>query len=146
MPSYDDFEANRIKHMEMIQTVVARLAGNSFLIKGWALTFTGLVLGFAVNKGDAGLAAVAFAPILIFWALDTYYLRAERLFRELFALVRKQGDVQPFDMAATHGVLFDAMPDEAKSWAKTAARGTVAWLYVLLLIATVLVIVVICTD
>jgi hypothetical protein len=31
---YDDFEQNRVKHMEMIQAVIARLAGNSFLIKG----------------------------------------------------------------------------------------------------------------
>lgn len=99
--SYNDFEPNRIKHMEMIQAVIARAAGNSFLIKGWALTLTGAFLGFGVNKSSPGLAAAAFLPILVFWLLDTYYLRMERLFRELYTCVRIYTDVEPFFMAAT---------------------------------------------
>ena len=30
-----------VKHLELIQAVITRLANNSFLMKGWALTVTG---------------------------------------------------------------------------------------------------------
>ena len=71
----------------MIQAVVARLAGNPFLMRGWAFTLTGAFLGFAVNKSDAGLATAALVPIVVFWPPDTYYLRTERLFRSLYEKV-----------------------------------------------------------
>lgn len=77
---YDSFGPNRIKHMEMIQAVVARLAGNSSLVKGWAITLTGAFLGFAVNNEDSGLAAAALVPIFFFWLLDAYYFHAASRF------------------------------------------------------------------
>lgn len=67
MADYKSFDPNQVKHMEMIQAVVARLAGNSSLTKGWAITLTGAFLGFAVNKDDSGLAVAAFVPIVFFW-------------------------------------------------------------------------------
>jgi hypothetical protein len=145
--TYHEFEPERIKHMEMIQAVVARLAGNSFLIKGWALTLTGAFLGFGVNKNSSGLAGAAFLPIVVFWLLDTYYLRTERLFRELFTCVRSlDEDIEPFYMAATSKKFLTRVSMDAKSWWKTVLRPTLAWFYVLLIVATVLVVVVICTG
>src|SRR4051812_26441753 len=103
--------------MEMIQAVVSRLAGNSFLIKGWALTLTGAFLGFAVNKDDSGLAAAALVPILVFWALDTYYLRAERLFRALYDRVRSSADaIDPFFMGATSDTFVATVSADIASW------------------------------
>jgi len=29
---------NKIKHLEMLQNVIARMASNSFIIKGWSVT------------------------------------------------------------------------------------------------------------
>jgi hypothetical protein len=29
---------DKIKHLEMIQAVISRLANNSFLLKGWSIT------------------------------------------------------------------------------------------------------------
>src|SRR2546421_7632316 len=88
--------------MEMIQAVISRLAGNSFLMKGWAITVSGAFLGFGVDRNDSELAAGAVVAILVFGGLDTYYLRTERLFRVLYDQVRK-GDpkVDAFSMAAT---------------------------------------------
>jgi hypothetical protein len=144
--SYNDFEANRIKHMEMIQGVITRLAGNSFLIKGWALTLTGVFLGLAVNKDRVGLAAAAFLPITVFWALDTYFLRAERLFRALFERVRKGDGVEPFFMGATGEAFVAEAPANAASWWRTFRRLTIAGFYLLLTIATLLVVFVICAT
>jgi hypothetical protein len=100
MPGYDDFPDNQIKHLEMIQAVVARLGGNGFLIKGWAVTVAGAFIGFAVDRRQWGLALLALAPTLLFWLLDASFLRNERLFRDLFDRVR-QGIEPPFYMGAT---------------------------------------------
>lgn len=99
---YDAVSANRIKHMELIQAVIARLANSSFLIKGWAVTVASGFLGFAVSRNEARLGWFALAPILLFGALDAYFLYAERLFRGLYEQVRLSNpNVEPFYMAAT---------------------------------------------
>ncbi len=145
MATYQSFDGNRIKHMEMIQAVVARLAGNSFLMKGWALTLTGAFLGFAVNNNDPGIAAAALLPILAFWALDTYYLRAERLFRALYERVRGSADaVEPFFMGATSEEFITEVAPDIASWRRTLGRPTLSWFYGVLINATVLVVVLIC--
>jgi len=145
--SYQDFEAERIKHMEMIQAVVGRLAGNSFLIKGWAITVTGTFLGFAIDRNHAGLAAAAFLPAVIFWLLDTYYLRAERLFRELYNEVRKGTAPEgPFFMGATSPGFVGSAPNSVSSWRGTMKRGTLAGFYGLQLAAIALVIIILRTT
>ena len=73
------------KHMDYVQAVITRLANNSFLMKGWALTLSSALLGFAVTQKQAGLALTALVPAMAFWALDTYYLRLERAFRNMYA-------------------------------------------------------------
>ncbi len=143
--TYESFHGNRIKHMEMIQAVVARLASNSFLMKGWALTLSGAFLGFAVNNDDSGIAAAGLLPILAFWALDTYYLRAERLFRALFERVRSSGDlVEPFFMGATSETFTTGVAPDVASWRKTLGRPTLSGFYGALIGATVLAVAVIC--
>jgi hypothetical protein len=142
-PSYEDFEANRIKHLEMLQAVIGRLAGNSFLIKGWALTLTGVFLGFAVNTSDRGLAAAALVPIATFWIVDTYYLRAERLFRALYGRVaRLDATIQPFFMAATADSFVESVSIDVSSWWRTMRRLTLAGFYGLLIAATLLIVLV----
>ncbi len=100
MSEYGGVSENQVKHLEMIQAVVARLGNNAFLIKGWAITVAGAFLAFAVNRDKWGLAVAALAPTLLFWILDTSFLRNERLFRDLFDRVRK-GLEAPFYMGAT---------------------------------------------
>ena len=100
--TYRDFDEGRIKHMDMIQAVIARLGNDSFLVKGWAITVSGAFLGFAVNSSSWQLASASFVPTLLFWSLDAYYLWAERLFRALYDCVRTGSEeVEPFSMAAT---------------------------------------------
>jgi hypothetical protein len=147
-PSYESFDANRIKHMEMIQAVVSRLAGNSSLVKGWALTLTGALLGFAVDRSSSGLAAAALVPIVFFWGLDAYYLRAERLFRELYNEVRKATaqTADPFYMAATSSDFTARVSEEVKSWPRTLIRTTLVVFYGLLAVVSVVLILVLCSD
>ncbi len=143
MATYESFESNRIKHMEMIQAVVARLASNSFLLKGWALTLTAAFLGLSVNNKDPGIAATALLPILAFWSLDTYYLRTERLFRALYDRVRSAHGVEPFFMGATSETFITTVAPDIGSWRKTLGRPTLSGFYGVLIGATALFVVII---
>ena len=76
---YDELEPERLAHIELIQTTVGRLAGNSFFVKGWAITVAGAFFVFALHSHSWRLATAAVVPIAAFWFLDAYFLRAERL-------------------------------------------------------------------
>ncbi|QJT00106.1 hypothetical protein G9272_07260 [Streptomyces asoensis] len=94
----------RIRHLELIQTIVARMGNNSFLIKGWSLTVTGALLAYAVGNDKDSVALVSFLPVVAFWLLDGYFLYQERLFRRLYDRVRRQdASVEPFAMDVTPG-------------------------------------------
>lgn len=83
----------KLKHLEMIQAVISRMAGNSFLLKGWSVTLAAAVIALAANKeSHALLTLIALLPVLMFWVLDGYYLHQERLFRKLYDHVRLQDD------------------------------------------------------
>ena len=79
-----------IKHLEIIQGVINRLASNSFKMKGWSI---GLITAFYafIFSQDASIKWYAFLVPLIpafgFWLLDAYYLRLEKLFRKVYEWV-----------------------------------------------------------
>jgi hypothetical protein len=140
---YGGFTSERIKHLEMIQSVITRLGGNGFVVKGWGVTVAGALLGLAVNKSDAGLAYVTLVPIVAFWLLDGYLLWSERCFRALFEMVRaSDAAVVPFAMAAT-GTTFrrsaDAAGHRVHSWPVTMLRPTLLVFYAGLGIAALVV-------
>jgi len=89
----------QVKHLEFVQAVIARLANDSFLMKGWALTVAGIILGFAAENRSWRTAAAALLPVGAFWGLDAYFLRQERLFRRLYDAVRRADPgIEPFSM------------------------------------------------
>jgi hypothetical protein len=89
MDSEERIYSENVKHLELIQNTITRVANNSFLIKGWTLTISAALTGLAVNTVSGRLSAVASIAIVAFWMLDTVYLRQERLYRLLFENVRE---------------------------------------------------------
>lgn len=79
---------NKIKHLEFIQEIISRMAKNSFVLKGWAVTLVAGVFALAVKDADKLFCLIAYAPIVIFWGLDSYYLSLERRYRKLYNEVR----------------------------------------------------------
>lgn len=67
-----------LKEIDILQSVIGRMTSNSFLIKGWTIT---LVVGVFLLKGVDMQVFIAFIPIVMFWLLDSYFLRQKRLFR-----------------------------------------------------------------
>jgi hypothetical protein len=82
-----DMEDKRA-HLTMIQAVISRMAGNSFLLKGWAVTVTAGVAALASNKDDHRFVFIALLPTLVMWPLNGYFLCQERRFRKLYDQVR----------------------------------------------------------
>lgn len=111
-------DGRKQKHLELIQGVINRLAGNSFLLKGWSVLLVAALLTLVARRQpeDAwGLLGIPFLPALIFWGLDGYFLWQERLYRKLYDHVRVQSeDNIDFSMDTR---AFKTDP-EAKTWPK----------------------------
>jgi len=69
------------KEVEIVQDIISRMGTNSFLIKGWTAT---LVVASLIVKGVSYHHYVALLPLFAFWCLDAYFLRTEKLYRELY--------------------------------------------------------------
>ncbi|MFZ8846758.1 MAG: hypothetical protein ACO2O6_06145 [Candidatus Hydrothermia bacterium] len=85
MENKEDIKDFMIKELEIIQGIINRMAYNSFIIKGWTIT---LVVATLLLKGDKYNTFIAFIPIVVFWFLDAYFLRLERLYRRLYNWVK----------------------------------------------------------
>lgn len=81
---------NKRKHLEFIQNIISRMAGNLFFLRGWTITLIGALLAL-FSKGNNSNYIIGFLVVLtfIFWILDGYFLSQERLFRDLYNHVRK---------------------------------------------------------
>ena len=94
---------NKVAHLEMIQRVITRMASNSFLIKRWSVTLVAALFALTAVNMNVLFTCLSFFPIFMFWALDAYFLRQERLFRKLYDHVRLSGridfsmDTRPFE-------------------------------------------------
>jgi hypothetical protein len=113
-----------LKHLEFVQAVITRLANDSFLLKGWALTVAGVFYGFAAKGTNWRVAAIGLMPVVIFWGLDAYFLRQERLFRCLYDHVRRRDpEVEPFSMNASE------YAGSVASWLRTLLSRTLCPFY-----------------
>ena len=92
----------KMKHLELIQGVIDRMASNSFMLKGWAVTLVAGIFVLASKDTDKLYFLVAYIPVIVFWWLDAYYLLQERLYRSLYEKVQKTDeDSIDFSLKAT---------------------------------------------
>jgi hypothetical protein len=75
--------------LEHLHSIIERLASNSFVIKGWAITIVSGFLGFSIKDAKPAIAFVGLIPCLLFWIMDAYYLAGERYFRNSYNDVLK---------------------------------------------------------
>ncbi|HTT99190.1 MAG TPA: hypothetical protein VMF58_14160 [Rhizomicrobium sp.] len=78
----------KLAHLEILQNVIQRMAGNSFLLKGWSVTLVSALFALGADKANPLFVYLAYFPTAMFWALDGYFLRQERLFRAKYDSVR----------------------------------------------------------
>lgn len=124
----------KLKHLELIQNAINRLANSSFFLKGWTVIFVAAVLGFAAKDSRPMYVWLAAIPTVFFWILDGFYLNQEQRFRRLYDAVRKiNEDEIDFSM--------DTQPfEQNREWLKAVSSKTLLFFYIpiLLVIAIVL--------
>jgi hypothetical protein len=69
------------EEVEIVEDIITRMGNNSFLVKGWAIT---LIVASLIISGFTYHHYVAFLPLIVFWCLDAYFLRMEKLYRKLY--------------------------------------------------------------
>jgi len=90
-----------IEEIKVIQDVIKRMASNSFSVKTWTIT---LIVATLLFKGSNNHIFIAFIPLIAFWFLDSYYLKQERLFREVHNWIttyRLENDDKLFNLNPT---------------------------------------------
>ncbi len=101
-------ESRSTKHLEMLQGAIDRIAGYSFVAKGWSVTVATAILGLAAKDGGPQFLWIGFLAVLLFWLIDAYYLSLERGFRALFeqavARYANNTEVESFDMMPRTGI------------------------------------------
>ncbi|PIV66025.1 MAG: hypothetical protein COS10_08330 [Nitrospirae bacterium CG01_land_8_20_14_3_00_44_22] len=123
MSEKEQIEKFFIEELKIIQDIIKRMAFNSFMLKGWAVT---LIVATLLLKGDKYQVLIAFIPLVIFWFLDAYFLQQERLYRELYKWVvvnRLKTEDHLFDMNA------DRFKDKVQSRLLIMFSITLWWFY-----------------
>lgn len=82
-----------IKHIEILQDTITRMANNSASCKAWTLTIVTGIAALFFNKSFAVFLGIV--PILLFFMLDSLYLGLEQQFRDIYGnFVEKLGNGQ----------------------------------------------------
>lgn len=74
----------KIAHLGFIQGVITRMGSNSFLLKGWSITLVAAIFALSAKDADQKFVLLAYFPVIVFWMLDAFFLRQEKLFRKLY--------------------------------------------------------------
>lgn len=121
---------NKQKHLEFIQAVVNRMAGNSFLLKGWAVTLVAALFALSAKDTNHTYVFIAYFPVIIFWILDGYFLSQERLFIDLYNHVRKlDGKEIDFSMDTRK-----YKKNKRNGWVRSMFSPTFLWFYLSLIV------------
>src|SRR6266699_3041936 len=82
-----------IAHLNMLQAVITRLAGNSAQCKTWCVAIVSALFGLAGATKSGRIVAAAIIPIVVFGFVDAAYLANEKAYRDLYnAIVAKIRD------------------------------------------------------
>jgi len=93
----------RMKHLELIQSVVSRMGNHSANLKNYCMALIAGLLGLAAASGNPKIVIFASPIIFIFAFLDANYLMLERGFRSQYDVLRKQPIDKEPDFLITTG-------------------------------------------
>jgi hypothetical protein len=115
----EDAMEKKLKHLEMLQNIIDRIAGNSFSLKGWSVVLVSALFALAAGDSNTHFVYLAYLPSMMFWILDGYFLWQERLFQKLYDRVRTASESEidfSMDTSSVRG--------EVSSWIGTMFSRT----------------------
>ena len=106
---------NKIAHLGFIETTIERMANNSAAIKGWSMGIVAALLGIGIISGENInpyrwiLFGCACLITIVMWGLDVFYLYQEKLYRDLYSIVKKvtEDDKIDFSMDARYKTIME---------------------------------------
>ena len=128
-------DSKKLEHLKMIQDIIARMSGNIFLLKGWAITLIAAIFTIVAKNISGAYIFFSFCILFIFWILDGYFLSLERCYRSLYDEIRekKEEDID-FSMDFTaHKKLWK------NSWLRSMFSKTLNIFYGALLVVMIIV-------
>ena len=70
------------KEIDLIQNCISRMSQNSFNVKGWLIGLIIAVIALLPENIDASyVCLIILITTFIFWGLDAFYLKMEKLYR-----------------------------------------------------------------
>lgn len=81
----------------MIQGIISRMANNSFMLKGWSVTLDIGIFSLNYKTIEKGFLILLYIVIIIFWGLDSYYLKLERQYRCIYKMCLND-EIDRFDL------------------------------------------------
>lgn len=114
----------KLKHLEMLQGVINRMAANSFSLKGWSVVLVSALFALGAKDTKPYFVYLAYFPAITFWLLDGYFLWQERLFRKLYDKIRVT-DEEEIDFS------MNTMPfvEQVPGWSNTCFSKTLFIFY-----------------
>ena len=137
---------SQIKHLELLQAVIARMAHNSANTKNYCLTITAAIISVSATK-NAPIVLWCMVPLTIIFAiLVASYFKLERAFRNSYnqKRVKVPSDPVQYEISPTHsdGPKFkDGQSDTSLSSTKFTAVAfswTVGWFYSALVLIVII--------
>ena len=82
---------NLHKEIDLIQNCISRMANNSFLLKGWAISIIAVVIAISDARNNPFfLFCCIWVPLICFWYLDAFFLHAEKMYRKMYEWVLRE--------------------------------------------------------
>ena len=129
---------NKIKHLELIQSIVSRMSNNSFMLKGWTVTLVAGIFALAGKDAEKLYLIVAFVPVVAFWGLDSFYLLQERLYRSLYDKVRQtEEDNIDFSLKAA----IEEFGSAKNCYCSCLFSNTEKWFYIPIILVCIIIVV-----
>lgn len=90
--SNDERKEILLKEVDLIQNCITRMGQNSFEVKGWVISLLAACCAITTLKMGEWtiLLIVCMAAIVIFWYLDAFFLKTEKLYRYKYEWVIKK--------------------------------------------------------
>ena len=86
-----------LKTIDLLESCISRMAQNSFIVKGWTITLTGVILALVPETLDVRLICIICSMLIIsFWIVDALYLKNERKFRNKYEKLIKNPDKEEY--------------------------------------------------
>lgn len=119
------------KEIDLIQSCISRMTNNSFMLKGWLVSLMVVIITLTPENSNQVMAGLVMLTLtLAFWYLDGFFLRTEKLYREMYNWMlekRREGSKE-----AQYDLNPERFDSQVGSIRKVMWSKTLRWFYLII--------------